>query len=94
MSELETAVSELQTQLSDEKQGAQDAIDKWQESCTSLEGKNAELRQELESTFEMGGSMQKQMEETQRALNEAKDNLQNDEDVVAQWQGEPVFVIS
>lgn len=83
---MEATINDLQTQINEQEQEAETAIAKWQESCSSLEHEKGELIQKLETTSEMEGSIK-------RALDEAKDNLKNDEEIVVKWQGESVFTV-
>lgn len=87
VSELEGALIDVQAQLNEQEEEAETAIAKWQESCSSLQEQNGKLVHKIETSNDVEGSMQQRMEETQRALEEAKKNLKADEDAIAKWQG-------
>lgn len=93
VAELETIVKDLRVQLSEQEEGAETVINKWQESCNSLEEKNSELLHALESAGGKGGissesfqALKSQLAETEKALADARETLGGDDDAVLRWQ--------
>lgn len=82
-------------QLTEQEEHATTAISRWQESCNSLEEKNAELLRSLESfggndedvSPEAFAALRALLEERERALADAEANRRDDGDVVLRWQG-------
>ena len=72
----------MQSQLDEQEKEAQDAIDKWQESCSTLEQHNNQLREKEERLIE-------QLEATKKQLDDAKAKLKDDEVALALAQGKP-----
>jgi len=95
VAELESAVKDLEVQLSEQEENANSAILKWQESCNSLEEKNSQLVSSLES---FGGGdesdalalLQAQLHEAHKALTDARENMKDDDNAVLHWQGKIV----
>ena len=91
VAELELALKDSEAQ--DEE--VQRVIAQWQETCTALEEKNAELVRSQESSGgDEGGisndafnALQAKLEETEKALADARDTLGDDGDALLQWQG-------
>ena len=91
---LESAIKDLEFQLTEQEESASSVIAKWQESCNALEEKNAELLSSLESfgpgeviSKEALLELQNRLRQTEEALAKAKENLRDDDDVVLHWQG-------
>ena len=91
--QLEERLEELEAQLGQQEDEAEDAIAKWQESYSALEGQCGELTKELETSRQKEGTLQMQLAETVKALDEARDHLKDDEDVVNKWQGELFLLV-
>lgn len=94
---LESAVKDMELQLSEQEESANTVITKWQESCNALEEKNSELLSRMESfgpgedemvSREALLALEHRLQETEAALVLAKENLKDDDDVVLKWQGE------
>lgn len=79
----------MSTQMAKQEDDARNAIVKWQESCTTLEEQSDNLRHQLEASHEKEHQLGSQLQEAQKDLEEAKASLQEDEESLTKWQGEP-----
>jgi chromosome segregation ATPase len=99
---LEATVKSLEGQLEEQSSEADNAITQWQESYTALEVRSSELESQLEMVsgghsstaleFEELRSgkerLNKQLRDANEALSAANENLDQDVDVVHEWEGE------
>lgn len=90
MSELQAIVDNLQAQLVEQEKEAEDVIGKWQESCNALKEQNNQLEQELASSSDNEGALHEKLTDTQKALEEAKHKLKDDEVTLARDQGKHI----
>ena len=94
VAELETNVQDLELQLAEQEESANTAIAKWQETCTALEERTAELTQLLEastggqtSNQETGVALRMDLEKTKASLAEAEAKLAEDDQIIVKWEG-------
>lgn len=87
VSELEGQVEDLTAQLHEQEDETKEVIAKWQGGCTALEEEKQVLNQHLQVSNETSETLQTQLQEAQRGLEEADQRIKDDEDVVMKWQG-------
>ena len=95
VTELETLVQDLETQLSEQEEEATTAIGVWQQSYTTLEKTNEELSEEIEATKgelqklkeQDIPTLQRQLEDSQAALGAATEQTLNKDKVTMQLKG-------
>lgn len=88
MSELEEAVKDLETQLGQQEEETKAVIAKWQTTCTALEEQNQNFKSQLQASTENGEALEVQLQEARNGLEEAEKKSKEDEEVLANWQGE------
>lgn len=93
VSELEAAVKELESQLNQQEDETKAVIAKWQANCSALEEQNKDLTGRLQVSADNVLVLEAKLEDTQRGLDVAEAKIKDDEDVVAKWQGECVFLL-
>lgn len=93
VAELESASKEMAAQMGQQEVEAKSVIAKWQESCTELEEQSKDLGQQLEASHEKEHQLGARLHETQKALEDAKASLKEDEDSLAKWQGKHSFLL-
>ena len=83
-------------QLTEQEENANTVIAKWQESCNSLEEKNAQLLSALESCGvgeegvigqEALVALQERLRVIEGELARAREDMKEDDDAVLRWQG-------
>ena len=81
--ELESALKDSEAQ----EEEVQRVIAKWQETCTALEEKNAELVRSQEDSTTAISELEERLQVTEKELVDAKELLSNDDNVNTLWQG-------
>ncbi|CAB9510979.1 Inherit from KOG: Kinesin family member [Seminavis robusta] len=83
-SALEEAIKDLEAQLNEQEEDANNVISMWQQSCSTLEEQKAELAQNLETSNEAETNIRAQLQESQQALEESQQNVTKGEEALAQ----------
>ena len=70
------ALSDLEAQLVEQEAHANSVIATWQKSCTTLEEQVKDLANELEEAKETEAVLRRQLQETQHAFDEAREEVE------------------
>jgi septal ring factor EnvC (AmiA/AmiB activator) len=90
---LEAVVRDLEGQLTEQEEDANNVISKWQESFTALDEQRSKLAQELEAAEKSAECLNGQLRATQLLLDKAYQNLSIEKEAEVKLQGVLVIVV-